>query len=121
MTEQSEHGMPPPVEMMGLITGYWMSQAVGVVAQLGVADRLLVGPQTADELAEAVSADPGALSRMLRLLASIGVFKEVGPRVFGLTPLGETLCTDIPGSVQNFSHRNRAWALVALGAPVRER
>ena len=39
------HGtVPPPVAMMGLITGYWLSQAVGVVAKLGVADHLSNGP-----------------------------------------------------------------------------
>jgi hypothetical protein len=39
--------------MMGLITGYWVSQAVGVVAQLGVADHLGAGPRGSDELARA--------------------------------------------------------------------
>jgi len=89
--------------MMGLITGYWVSQAVGVVAQLGVADHLVAGPRTGDELARAVGADPPALSRVLRLLASIGVFADVVPDSYGLTPLGETLCTDAPGSVRSFA------------------
>jgi hypothetical protein len=44
------HELPPPAAMMGLITGYWVSQAVGVVAQLGVADQLGPGPRTGDEL-----------------------------------------------------------------------
>jgi hypothetical protein len=37
--------------MMGLITGYWVSQAVGAVALLGVADHLGNGPRSSDELA----------------------------------------------------------------------
>ena len=89
--------------MMGLITGYWVSQAVGVVALLGVADQLGEGPRSSDELARAVSADPQALYRVLRLLASIGVFAEVNPGSFALTPLGETLRSDTPGSVRNFA------------------
>jgi len=89
--------------MMGLITGYWTSQAVGVVAQLGVADYLGDGPRTSAELARSVGADPSALYRVLRLLASIGVFAEVAPGSFGLTPLGETLRSDAPGSVRNFA------------------
>ena len=81
--------------MMGLITGYWVSQAVGVVALLGVADQLDEGPRGSDELARAVGADPQALYRVLRLLASLGVFAEAadvekeavdnGPTVSGPT------------------------------------
>src|SRR5207237_10011859 len=85
------HELPPPAAMMGLITGYWVSQAVGVVAHLGVADHLEGGPRTSDDLAGAVGADPRALHRVLRLLASIGVFSEVAPGTYGLTPLGATL------------------------------
>ena len=103
MTAGSASDVPPPAAMMGLITGYWVSQAVGVVAQLGVADHLTAGPRSGDELARAVGADPPALSRVLRLLASIGVFADVASDSYGLTPLGETLCTDAPGSVRNFA------------------
>ncbi len=103
MTAGTEHDVPPPAAMMGLITGYWVSQAVGVVALLGVADHLREGPRRSDELAQAVGADPQALYRVLRLLASIGVFTEVAPGSFGLTPLGETLRSEAPGSVRNFA------------------
>jgi SAM-dependent methyltransferase len=103
MTAGPTHDMPPSAAMMGLITGYWTSQAVGVVAQLGVADQLRGGPLPSDELARAVGADPAALYRVLRLLASIGVFAEPAPGCFGLTPLGETLRTDAPGSVRSFA------------------
>src|SRR5688500_10025082 len=98
-----EQEVPPPAAMMGLITGYWVSQAVGTVALLGIADHLGAGPRPSDELANAVDADPEALYRVLRLLASIGVFAEVAPGTFGLTPLGETLRSDSPGSVRNFA------------------
>jgi SAM-dependent methyltransferase len=103
MTAGTEHEVSPPAAMMGLITGYWVSQAVGVVALLGVPDQLGDGPRHSDELARAVGADPGALYRVLRLLASLGVFTEVTPCSFGLTPLGETLRSDVPGSVRNFA------------------
>lgn len=88
---------------MGLITGYWISQAVGTVALLGVADHLTDGPRTSDELARVVGANPQALYRVLRLLASIGVFARVAPDSFELTPLGETLRTGAPDSVRNFA------------------
>jgi len=103
MAASTEHDVPPPVAMMGLITGYWVSQAVGVVALLGVADQLGEGPRDSGALAQAVGADPDALYRVLRLLASIGVFEEATPGSFGLTPLGETLRSEAPGSVRNFA------------------
>jgi hypothetical protein len=103
MAAGAEHDVPPPAAMMGLITGYWVSQAIGAVALLGVADQLGEGPRSSDELAQAVGADPQALYRVLRLLASLGVFAEVAPGSFGLTPLGETLRSDAPGSVRNFA------------------
>lgn len=95
--------VPPSAAMMGLITGYWVSQAIGVVAQLGVADQISAGPRASDELASAVGAETQALYRVLRLLASLGVFEEVAPRTFGLTALGETLRSDAPDSVRNFA------------------
>jgi hypothetical protein len=94
---------PLPEVMLQIVTGYWVSQAVGVVARLGVADQLTAGPRTVDALAGAVGAQPQALARVLRLLASIGVFSEPAPGSYGLTPLGETLRSDTPGSVRDFA------------------
>ena len=103
MATGTENEVPPPVAMMGLITGYWISQAVGVVAALGVADRLAGGARACNEIAGEVGADPGALFRVMRLLASIGVFRQPVPGSFELTALGETLRSDIPGSVRAFA------------------
>src|SRR5690242_48600 len=103
MAAGPEPDVPPPAAMMGLITGYWVSQAVGAVALLGVADHLADGPRPSDELARIVGADPDALRRVLRLLASLGVFAEAATGSFALTPLGETLRSDAPGSVRNFA------------------
>src|SRR5919106_817302 len=95
--------VPPSAAMMGLISGYWVSQAIGVVAKLGVADQLGRGPRASDDVARIVGAEPNALYRVLRLLASIGVFAEVTPRSFELTPLGQTLRSDAPDSVRSFA------------------
>src|ERR1700693_4985380 len=103
MAAEVQGAVPPPAAMMRLITGYWLSQAVGVVAKLGVADYLSNGPTTCDELARSVGADSPTLYRLLRLLSSVGVFTQVAPRSFGLTALGETLRSDAPGSVRNFA------------------
>jgi hypothetical protein len=65
--------------------------------------ELGAAPRGSDELARAVGADRHALYRVLRLLASVGVFAEVAPDSFALTPLGETLRSDSPGSVRNYA------------------
>src|SRR5947209_5263223 len=101
--QPSEQERPLPEVMLQIITGYWVSQAVGAVARLGVADELAGGPRAAEELARAVGAHAGALFRVLRMLASAGVFVEVSPGTFALTPLGETLRSDSPGSVRYFA------------------
>lgn len=117
--DSAAHEVPPSAAMMKLITGYWVSQAIGTVALLGVADHLAQGPRQCEELAGAVEADPQALYRVLRLLASLGVFAEPAPGLFELTPLGETLRSDSPGSVRNFAITETApghwlpWGLLA--------
>ena len=98
-----QHVAHPTETMMQLITGYWISQAVGVAAHLGIADELAAGPRTSDELGEAVGADPHSVYRLMRLLTSIDVFRQEGDDRFALNPLGETLLTEGAGSVRNFA------------------
>jgi hypothetical protein len=77
-------------QLARLISGYWYTQAVYVAAKLGIAELLQDGPRSAQELAEATGAHPRALYRLLRALASIGIFAEEQGR-FVLTLLGECL------------------------------
>jgi hypothetical protein len=81
-----------------MITGYWIAQAVHVAAKLGVADLLRDGPRSADDLAVATQAQPRALYRLLRALASVGVFAEDDRQRFALTPLADCLRSDVPDS-----------------------
>jgi ubiquinone/menaquinone biosynthesis C-methylase UbiE len=81
-----------------MITGYWVSQAIYAAAKFGIADHLKDGPRPVDDLAAATSTNSDALYRLLRALASIGIFAECEPRQFSLTPLAEPLQSDIPGS-----------------------
>lgn len=83
--------VPPSVILHQLLCGHWISQALCVAAELGVADRLESGPRDVADLAHEVSAHPGALFRLMRALASVGVFSEVAPRSFALTPVGDCL------------------------------
>ena len=76
-----------------------MSQAIYVVATLGIADLLKDGPRGNDELARATETHAATLYRVLRFLAGVGLFREVGPRRFALTTLGAGLRSDLPGSI----------------------
>lgn len=104
----SNPDLPPSVGMLQMISGFWISRAIYVAAKLGIADQLRDGPKTVDELAAATATHAPSLYRVLRALASVGVFTEVKKRGFALTPLADTLRTDAPGSL-------RAFATVELG------
>jgi len=89
--------------MLAHLTGYWVSQLVFVAAKLGIAEQLARGPRTPEALAKRVGADAGALRRVLRALASIGIFAETARGTFKLTPLAATLREDAPSSLKNFA------------------
>jgi hypothetical protein len=86
-----------------LSSGYRLTQALYVAAKLGIADRLVGGPRDADSLAREVGAHPDRLFRVLRALASFGVFTLDAERRFGLTPMGECLRSDGPDSLAAFA------------------
>ncbi len=96
-------GHPPPVQMVQLLAGFQVSQALYVAAKIGVADRLVDGPVPVEQLASDLDADPLALSRLLRTLGSLGVFSEAEPGAYGLTPLGATLVSDREGSMRDLA------------------
>jgi predicted O-methyltransferase YrrM len=95
--------LPPPAAMLQLITGYWVSRAVFVFAKLGIADRLAAGPRTAADLAGDLRVDPRCLDRLLRMLAGSGVLASDRDGRFRLTPLGETLRSEVPDSMRGFA------------------
>jgi len=100
-----------------MITGYWISQAIYAAAKFSIADHLKDGPKSVDELAEITSTDAGALYRLLRALASRGIFAEGESRQFSLTPLAEPLQRDVPGSkralaLMSGDEHFRAWAQI---------
>ena len=95
------HELPPPAQMILLLGGFRVSQALYAAAALGVADHLVAGPAAAEVLAERTGAHPPSLRRLLRTLAGVGVFTEPEPGVFALTPLGRTLASGQPGSMRD--------------------
>jgi hypothetical protein len=86
--------------LLDLIGGFRLSQMIAIVARLRIADHLRDGPRSARVLAQATDSHPDALYRVLRTLASIGLFAEEGPDLFRLTPMGEWLRSDVPGNVR---------------------
>src|SRR3989442_14129586 len=76
------------------------TQALYVVAKLGIADLLRDGRKTSEELAQRTKAHPRSLFRLLRYLASLGFFTQDKSNRFGLTPKSEALLTDAPNSMR---------------------
>ncbi len=86
----------PSAALLGLVNGYQVSQAIHVAATLGIADLLKNGPRSSDDLAAVTGTHAGSLYRLLRALASVGVFRENTDRRFALTPLGDCLRSHAP-------------------------
>lgn len=80
----------PAAQMHHLISGFEVSQALYVVAELDVATALADGPRQVEELAAIVGANPDALERLIRFLVPVGVFHTSG-RDVEITALGRTL------------------------------
>jgi hypothetical protein len=100
MSEQTT-APDPAMHVFQLATGYVISTALQLAVQVGVADHLAAGPRTARQLAAATGTHEDALYRVLRALASVGVFDEVEPRRFALTPAADILRKDAPRSIHD--------------------
>jgi hypothetical protein len=92
--------MPPQKVILQMATGYWVSQALYVAAKLGIADLLKSGSKSCSELASSAGVHAQLLYRVMRALASVGVFAEKEQGYFTLTPLAACLQSDIPGSMR---------------------
>ena len=90
---------PQQQDLWQLVNSFRVSQALYVAATLGLGDLVKDGARGADDLARATGTHPDALYRLLRALASIGVFHEDAERQFSLTGLGQGLRSDSPESV----------------------
>lgn len=89
-----------PSIILDLIHGKWRAQAISVAAELGIADILKDGPRSTEEIAKTANVSEDAVYRLLRALASLGLFSSLAGRRFALTPLGAYLRSDVPGSLR---------------------
>jgi hypothetical protein len=103
-------------QMRLLITGYRVSQAVHAAAVLELSDFLGGEPLSVVDLAAAAGCDPRSLHRLLRALASVGVYRELPDGRFTSTPLGDQLRSDIEGNALGLAaavgrpHAWQAWS-----------
>ena len=89
------------INLVNMLAGPWISQALYVAATLGIADLLAEEAKTIDELARTTNTNPFNLYRVLRALASVGVFTEIEPRKFAITEIAEYLRKDSPNSLRS--------------------
>jgi O-methyltransferase/methyltransferase family protein len=89
----------PEGTILRLVGGYRVTQALYVVTKLGVPDLLSGGPEPAETLADRIGVNPDRLGRVMRALASVGVFSRDPEGRFGLTEAGKLLRTQADGSM----------------------
>jgi hypothetical protein len=103
-------------QIRSLITAYRVSQAVHVAAVLGLSDLLSGGPLSVGDLATAARCDVRSLRRLLRALATVGVYQQLPDGRFTGTPLGDQLRSDIEGNARGLAavvgrpHAWQAWS-----------
>ena len=90
----------PQAQLIQMATAHWVSRLLYVAAQMNLTDLLAEGPKTAEELARSTATDAPALYRVMRTLASLGLFKEDLSHRFSLAPLGEAMRAGTAGSVR---------------------
>jgi hypothetical protein len=87
-------------DLQAMITGFRLSAALSVAADLGISDLLVEGPRTIADLAGETSADPDTLRRLLRALATVGVYDEAPGDAYANNALSEGLRSDVPGTLR---------------------
>jgi hypothetical protein len=126
---QHESTSPRPADQLAQwITGKWISHAIYAAAKLALADLLTDGERSLSDLAAATGTHAPSLYRLLRALASIGIFHETTPGHFTSTPIADLLRRDAMRDACLLAHsgwHDRAWSelLYSLktGAPAFER
>jgi hypothetical protein len=104
----------PAQQLVEMIVGSWVSRAIYVAAKLQIADLMADGPRFAEELAEATSVAPRPLYRLLRALASVGIFARDADGRFRLNSLAKPLREGGPESLRALAvmvgeEQDRCW------------
>lgn len=96
-----ENSIPPGRQLTQMVTGYAITQAIYSAAKLNIAEHIKDGKvSTASDLAEKTGADADGVYRLLRALASVGIFEEKARGEFDMTPMAELLAASHPKNVK---------------------
>src|SRR6476660_2872396 len=96
-------GPDPAEQVMQFALGFMVTSALHGVTALNIPDLLKSGSKSIAELAATTGSNEDALYRVMRALASIGIFKENPARTFSLTPVSEALCADAQNSMRDMA------------------
>lgn len=86
--------------LLGRIFSWFDTTAIMAAADIGLPDALGSEPRTADEVATTLAVDAATIARLLRILTGTGVVTTLADGRFALTPQGQLLRSDVPGSIQ---------------------
>jgi len=101
--DTTQSGISPDAALAQLILGKGLSMALTVVAKLRIADLLVSGPKTLEDLATTTNTHAPSLYRILRRVSTVGVFAEQSDGRFTLTPMAQYLCTGVKGSLRGMA------------------
>src|SRR3954453_22315134 len=88
-------------KLMQVTNAFLVSRCLYVAADIGVADHIKDAPQTSEALAKATGSNAGALHRVLRVLASHGIF-EARDGSWAHTETSRLLRQDHPASMRDY-------------------
>lgn len=106
---------PPPFRLMQISSSFWQARILYVAVRLDIASALGDEHLAVDEISARVSAQADATYRLLRMLAAMGIFKEVAPHIFGNNKLSSPLREDNPKNIRamilmhNSEEMSRPW------------
>jgi hypothetical protein len=92
-----------PETLMRMLSSHYITQAIHVAAKLGIADLLKDCAKSTEEIAVSLNVNDRFLYRLMRVLASVGLFHEVSDSYFETTPLARYLETDFPDSMHSIA------------------
>jgi hypothetical protein len=91
---------PPPFRLIQIGSAFWQSRALYVGVKLRLADEIGDTEKSISDLSEALMLNGDHLYRLMRMLASIGIFTEITTRKFKNSELSEYLRENNPKNVR---------------------
>jgi hypothetical protein len=104
-------------EVIDIVTGTWRAQALYAAAALRIPDHVADGTATCEALAARTGAGEDGVRRLMRLLATLGVFEGSERSGYRLNAVSRLLRSDVPGSMRDMcliygEEFHQAWGAV---------